>query len=60
MRKSSSSSSGDFVHEVKIDLVPDKTIAAINFVLKVLIFSIWQLRMSAIPLWSLINDHSRF
>ncbi|XP_008446314.2 alpha-amylase 3, chloroplastic isoform X4 [Cucumis melo] len=34
LKKSSSSSSGDVVHEVKIDLAPDKTIAAINFVLK--------------------------
>lgn len=34
LKKSSSSSLGDAVYEVKIDLVPDKTIAAINFVLK--------------------------
>ncbi|XP_022967951.1 alpha-amylase 3, chloroplastic-like isoform X1 [Cucurbita maxima] len=34
LKKSSSSALGDAVHEVKIDLVPDKAIAAINFVLK--------------------------
>lgn len=37
--KKSSSSEGDGFYEVKIDLSPNSEIAAINFVLKVLILN---------------------
>ena len=37
MKKSLSSTEGDILHEVKIDLKPNNDISAINFVLKVYI-----------------------